>query len=86
MQKDSLTATSIARKKRTREARLAATIAANYTILKQSTADKLQKQAEKSSTAAITAAALVKLLQKTAKKLVVTESTQQLRISLIASY
>ena len=61
-QKDSLTAASIARRKHTREARLAATIVANYTILKQLTADKLRKRAEELSTAAVTAAALIKQL------------------------
>ena len=68
-QKDSLTAASIARRKHTREAQLAATIAANYTILKQLTADKLRKRVEESSTTAVTAAALVKQLQEAAKKL-----------------
>ena len=68
-QKDSLTAGSIARRKHTREARLAATIAANYATLKQSTADELRKRAEESSAAAVIAAALVKQLQEAAKKL-----------------
>jgi hypothetical protein len=49
---------------------LAATIAANYATLKQLTADKLQKRAEESSTAAAIATALIKQLQETAKKAV----------------
>ena len=68
-QKDSRTATNIAHKKRTREAQLAANIAANYITLKQLTADKLQQRAEESSAAAVTATALVKQLQEAAKKL-----------------
>ena len=40
-QKDSLTAANIARRKHTKEARLATNIAAYYIILKQLTADKL---------------------------------------------
>jgi len=40
-QKDSLTAANIAHRKYTREARLAANIAANYATSKQLTADKL---------------------------------------------
>ena len=47
---------------------MAANIAAYYVTLKQSTADKLQKRAEESSAAAATATALIKQLQKTAKK------------------
>ena len=39
-------------------------------MLKQSTADKLQKQAEESSAAATTATALIKQLQEAAKKVV----------------
>src|SRR6266567_3855107 len=54
-QKDSRTATNIAHKKRTREAQLAANIAANYITLKQLTADKLWKRAEESFTTAATA-------------------------------
>ena len=41
------TAANIARKKHTRETRVATNIAANYVILKQSTVNKLQKQAAK---------------------------------------
>ena len=47
---------------------MAASIAAYYATLKQLTADKLQKRAEESSTAAATATALIKQLQETAKK------------------
>ena len=67
-QKDSLTTANIAHRKHTKEARLAANIAAYYVTLKQSTADKLQKRAEESSAAAATATALIKQLQETAKK------------------
>ena len=66
-QKDSLTAANIARRKHTKEAQLAANIAANYVTLKQSTADELRKRAEESFTAAATATALVKQLQEAAK-------------------
>ena len=40
-QKDSLTVANIARKKHTKEARLAASIAVQYATLKQLTADEL---------------------------------------------
>jgi len=69
-QKDSLTAANIARRKHTKEARLAANIAANYAMLKQLTVDKLQTRAEESFAAAITATALIKQLQEAAKKAV----------------
>ena len=70
VQKDSLTAANIARKKHTEEAQLAANIAANYATLKQSTADELKKRAEDSFAAAATAVALVKQLQEAAKRVV----------------
>jgi hypothetical protein len=41
VQKDSITAANIAHRKYTEEAQSAANIAANYTILKQSTTDEL---------------------------------------------
>jgi len=49
---------------------LAANIVANYIMLKQLTADKLQKRVEESFTAAATATALVKQLQEAAKRVV----------------
>ena len=49
---------------------MAASIVVYYITLKQLTADKLQKRAEESSTAAATAIALIKQLQETAKKVV----------------
>jgi len=61
-QKDFVTAANIVYRKYTKEAQLAANIAANYIILKQSTADELQKRAEESFVAAATATALVKQL------------------------
>ena len=76
-QKDSLIAANIACKKRTKEAWLAANIAANYAILKQSTANELQKRAEKSFTAAATAAAFVKQLQQAAKVADLPEDLQE---------
>jgi hypothetical protein len=69
-QKDSLTVANIARRNHTKEARLAASIAANYATSKQLTADKLQTRAEESSAAAVTAAALVKQLREATKKAV----------------
>ena len=47
---------------------LPCTVAANYTILKQLIADKLQKRAEEPFTAAITAASLLKQLQEATEK------------------
>jgi hypothetical protein len=71
----------IARRKNTKEAQLAAQIAADYAILKQSTVEELRKRAEESSTPAATATAFVQQLQEAAKKVVeeatLLEDTQQ---------
>ena len=61
-QQNSLTAANIARRKNTKEAQLAAQIAADYAVLKQSTVEELRKRAEESSTATATAAAFVQQL------------------------
>ena len=67
-QKNSFTAANIARKKNTKEAQIAAQIAADYALLKQSIAEELQKRAEDSIIAITTAAALVERLQDAANK------------------